>query len=87
MVVPAVGVVVGDDDGGGFPVPAVLQPVDGVDQEPLLVQRRGVAGMSVLVRRGLEEADPGHVPVVHRTPEVGEVVLMIGLVGFADHVR
>src|SRR6266566_2519592 len=45
VVVPAVGVVVGDHDGRGRPEPGLLDLVDRVHQEGLLVQRVGITGM------------------------------------------
>ena len=51
MVVPAVGVVVGDDDRGVLPIGQLLQGVDRLDEELLLVERVGVAGVTVLVGR------------------------------------
>ncbi len=61
MVVPAVGVIVGDDDGGAGPEGRGFDGVDLVDDEGLLVERIGVAGVSILISRGLEEADGGQV--------------------------
>ena len=84
MVVPAVRVVVGDDDRGALPLLGLLQRVDLLDQEVLLVDRVGVAGVAVLVLTGLEEADRGQVAVPERLAEVGQVVLVVGLVGVAD---
>ena len=56
VVVEAVGVVVGDDDGGAGPVRCLLQGVDLVGDELLLIQRVGVAGVPVLISGGLQEA-------------------------------
>src|SRR5580658_6304573 len=52
MVIPAVGVVVGDDNRRVFPVLAVSDGVDHTDVEDLLVNGIGVAGMAILVRGG-----------------------------------
>jgi hypothetical protein len=52
VVVPAVGVVVGDDNRRILPVLAVSDGVDHTDVEDLLVNGIGVAGMAVLVRGG-----------------------------------
>jgi hypothetical protein len=57
VVVPAVGVVIGDDDRRARPVRGLLQRVDLVDDELLLVDRVGVGGVAVLVAGRLEEAD------------------------------
>src|SRR6266568_2922666 len=84
VVVPAVGVVVGDHDRGGPPELGLLDLVDRVHQEVLLVQRVGVAGVAVLVLRRLQEADRRHVPGAERGVEVRQVVLVAGLVGVPD---
>ena len=78
MVVPAVGVVVGDDDGGAGPEGRLLDGVDHVDDEGLLVERVGVAGVAVLVAGGLQEADCGHVAGGESSGEVVRVVLVVG---------
>jgi hypothetical protein len=51
----SLGVVVGDDDGRGAPGLRPLQRVDGVDEETLLIERVGVAGVAVLVLGGFEK--------------------------------
>ena len=84
VVVPAVGVVIGDDDRGGLPVPGLLDLVDRVDDEVLLVDRIRVARVGVLVRSRLEVADGRHVAVLQRLVEVGQVVLVVGLIGAPD---
>ena len=43
-----------------------LKEVDDVDDEGLLVERVGVAGVGVLIAGSLEEADGGHVAGVDR---------------------
>ena len=77
MVVPAIGVVVGDDHRGVLPVRLLLQEVDDVDDEGLLVQRIGVAGVAVLVAGRLEEADGREIAGVDRIVEVMHVVLVV----------
>jgi hypothetical protein len=57
MVVPAVGVVVGDDDGGVVPIRLDLDEVDQLDDAGLLVERIGIAGMAVLVGGQLDVGD------------------------------
>src|SRR4029077_8317298 len=47
VVVPAIGIVVGDDDRGVFPQRARLQGIDGAHHELLLVERIGVARVSI----------------------------------------
>src|SRR5918911_3696482 len=87
MVVPAAGVVLGDDDGCILPARKLLEAVDRIDQEVLLVERVGVACVPVLIGRGLEEANLGQMPGVCGSPEVREVVLVVRLIGLADHGR
>ncbi len=85
MIVPAVGIVVGDDDRGAGPVGALLQEVDGVDDERLLVERIGVAGVSVLVAGRLQEADGGKVARGDGVEEVVSIVLVVaGIALLAD---
>src|SRR5437588_9547627 len=55
VIVPAVRVVVRDDHRRVVPEGGALEVVDGGDDEFLLVERIGVAGMAVLVCRGFEE--------------------------------
>ena len=87
MIVPAVGVVVGDDDGGAGPERRLLDGVDDVDDEGLLIERIGVASVSVLIARGLQEADGGHVAGGKRIGEVVDVVLVVGGVCGSDRCR
>ncbi len=56
VVIPAVRVVVGDDHSGTRPVLLLLQKIDNIDDERLLVQRIGVAGVAILVARRLEDS-------------------------------
>ena len=56
VIVPAVRVVVGNDDGGRFPIALLLQEVDDVDDERLLVERIGVAGVAVLKAGRLQDS-------------------------------
>ena len=62
----------------------LLKGVDDVDDEGLLVERIGVAGVGVLVGGGLEEADSGKVAGGERVGEVMDVVLVVGGVCGAD---
>src|SRR6266700_1151877 len=78
MVVPAVGVVVGDHDGGVSPELGVLDRVDGVDQEVLFVGGVGVARVPVLVGGGLQEADRRHAAAAQVLEEPVQVVLVFG---------
>ena len=52
VVIPTVGIVIGDHDGGVVPLAAVLlQEIDDVNDERLLVERIGIAGVGVLISR------------------------------------
>ncbi len=53
------------------------QEVDGVDDEGLLVERVGVASVSILIARGLQEADGREVAGVDGVEEVVRVVLVV----------
>src|SRR5580704_1374262 len=77
MIVPTVGVVVGDDDGGVAPVLGLRQEVDGVDDESLFIKRIGVAGVTVLIAGGLQEADGREVAGIDGVEEIVGVVLVI----------
>jgi hypothetical protein len=57
---------------------ATVQRVDHVHHEGLFVQRIGVAGMGILVRLRLEEADRSQISRRQRVEEVVGVVLMVG---------
>ena len=59
VVIPAVGVVIGNHYSGICPVFLLLQKIDNGDDECLLVEGIGVAGVAVLIARRLEEADSG----------------------------
>jgi hypothetical protein len=83
-VVPAVGVIPGDDDRRGLPRPQRLEVVDGVGQPGLLVQRIGVADVAVLVGGRLEIRNGGQPARVRGGPEVRGVVLVVRLVGVPD---
>jgi hypothetical protein len=80
MVIPAVGVAVGDDDRRRIPKLRLFDEVDRVDQELLLVQRIGFSGVPALDGRRFQEAYRWHVAGVHRIDEVMYIVLMVGLV-------
>ena len=57
MVVPAIGIVVGDHDRGGSPGGLLLQEIDDVNDELLLVQ--GSGSVSILKTGRLQETDRG----------------------------
>src|SRR5882724_7497508 len=86
MIVPPVRIVIGDDHGGMLPLRKPLEAVQGLHEKGLLGERVRVAGMSVLIGWGLEEAHRGHIPRLCRGPKVAEIVLVIGLIALADHL-
>ena len=55
MVVPAIGIVIGDDHRRALPERRFFESVDRVHQKCLLIERIRVHGMPVLIRRGLQE--------------------------------
>src|ERR1700677_4243609 len=77
VIVPAVRVVVGDDDGGAGPVGRFLNGIDGVDNERLFVEEVGVTGMAVLITGGFQDADGGQVVASEYGGEVQYVVLVV----------
>src|SRR5277367_2220662 len=85
VVIPAVGVVISDDYGGARPILLLLQEVDDGGDEGLLVQRIGVAGVTVLITRSLKVADRGEVAGVDSVVEIVSVVLVIGWVAINAH--
>src|SRR5215472_19357475 len=86
MIIPAIGVIIGNHNSSTLPGWQMLQAIDGVHQEGLLVKRVRVASMTILISRGLEETYRWHMPILNGCPEVRQIILVIGLVGFADHV-
>ena len=77
VVVPAIGIVISDDDCGGIPLRGVLQLVDVVGDKRLLIQRIGVASVAILVVGGLEEGDGRQIALLDGGIEVREVVLVV----------
>ena len=87
MVVPAIGVVVGENHGRVLPVRLLLQKVDDLNDERLLVERIGVARVAILIGRRLQETDRRKVARLHRIEEVVGVVLMVGRIAVVpDHL-
>ena len=85
MVIPAIGVVVVDDDRGGFPILLFHQEVDDLDHESLFVEGVRVASVRILVGRRLEETDCGEIAGLYGGVEVLDVVLVVRRVpGLAD---
>ena len=77
VVVPTVRVVIQNHDCCAVPVFALLKEVNDVDYECLLVDRIGITGMAILIRRSLQETDRRKVPCFHRCIEVVHVVVVI----------
>src|SRR5262249_53441707 len=80
VVIPSIGVIVGDDYRDFIPFSKSLETIDRVHKELLLGERIGVAGMSVSIARSFQVADFGKITGVHRRPEIDDVVLVVGLV-------
>jgi len=59
VIIPTVGVVIGDDDGSFAPFRLLLQEVDQLDIAGLLVERVGIAGVTVLIGRHLDVETAG----------------------------
>ncbi len=77
MVVPAVRIVIGDDDRSVLPVRLLFQEVHHAGDEGLLVDRIGVTRVRVGNRRRLQEADRRIVARGHSGEEVVHVVLVM----------
>jgi hypothetical protein len=80
MVIPAIGIIPGNEDGRVFPLGTLLQLVDGLDEEGLFEQRARRGRMTGLVCRGLQETYRRQVVGRKRVPEIGQRILMVGLV-------
>src|SRR5208282_3174632 len=78
MIIPTVGVVVGDDNRGALPLGRLFQKVDHVDDIGLFVQRIGITGVAVLNRDGFQEADCGHVAGRDGRGEILDIIFVIG---------
>src|ERR1700722_6985429 len=88
VVVPAVGIVVGEDDHGMVPLRALLDGIDHLDKECLLIKRIGETGVAVAISRGLKEADGGKVIDIERVEEIAQIILMIAaaVIGVSDNL-
>ena len=84
MVIPAVRIVIQDDDGGVAPLGRAHDRIDRVDDEGLLIERIRIAGVPVLIGGRLDDADRRQVTGLQRGEKQRQVVLMIRLVGLAD---
>src|SRR5262249_37495705 len=78
VIVPAVRIIVHDDDGRAAPIVGLLDCVDGCYDELLLIERVRVAGVAVLVGRGFQEANRWQIAVLEGGEEIGDVVLVVG---------
>jgi len=78
MVIPPIGIVVQNHNCGTPPARLFLQHVEEVHDEILLIQRVGVAGVAILVGRGLNKADRWQVAVLYCIVEPGDVVTVVG---------
>ena len=77
MVVPAVGVVVQNDDCGFLLLVGPLQRVDRVHEKDLFIQRIGVVRMAVLDSARLQEAHRRYVVCVDGITKVCDVVFVV----------
>src|ERR1043165_7617034 len=77
MVIPAIGVVIGNDDGGMLPFRPLFEEINHLDDPFLLIERTGIAGMSILIAGGLDVADGGKVSSLDGVEEVVSVVLVV----------
>src|SRR5277367_4495753 len=84
MVIPAVGVVVGNDDRGVLPIRAIHDGVDGAHDKSLLIERIGITRVAIKCALGLEIGNRGKPTLSERRIEKAQIVLVVGLVGFAD---
>src|SRR5580700_8351819 len=78
MIVPSVRIVIGNNNRRVLPLRLRFEKVDRVDDEVLLIERVGVAGMSVLVAGRLEKTHCGKVAHIDSIEKVMSVILMIG---------
>ena len=74
VVVPAIEIVVGDDDGGIFPKRVGLDGVDSVDDERLLVERIRVAGVTIEGRFRFDKAYRRELTCRQRRKEISKIV-------------
>jgi len=77
MVIPAIGVVIGDDDRCRRPLGALHHRIDDLHDEALLIDWIGVAGMAIFVSGRLEEGDGRQVIELEGSEEIGRVVLVV----------
>ena len=81
MVVPTVGIVIGDHDRHVFPLRELLERVNRLHQKLLFREGRGIGRMARFRTIGLEKAHGRHVAVLWPDPEIVDRVVMIRLIG------
>src|SRR5437764_324817 len=81
MVIPAVGVVISDNDRCVLPCLKLLKMVDSIDHEGLVCQRIRIARVAILESSGLYETVCGQMSRIRGRPEVNQVILVVRLVG------
>src|SRR5438270_1668906 len=78
MVVPAVRIIIQNDDRRGSPEPRQHDRIHRAYEEILLQERIGVPGMAILGGNRLQEADRGHISSSEGVEEVVKRILVIG---------
>ena len=77
MVIPSIRIVIHDDHGRAAPGGLLLQEIDEIDQKGLLIQRVRISRMTVLIRRGLDEAHRWKIALRYGGKEILHVVLVV----------
>ena len=77
VVIPAVGIIVGNENHRVAPLRRLLNRIDYVHQECLLIERVRVAGVAVAIGCRLEVADCWKITGLYRVKEVVDVVLVM----------
>lgn len=85
MVVPTVGIIPNDDNRRVVPIARLLDGIDCFCEEGLFSERIRILGMAVLIDRRLHVTDRGQGVVGQRRVEIRDIVLVVGLVGLANH--
>ncbi len=88
VVIPTIGIVIGNDDDRVAPLRSLLDDIDRMHKECLLIQRIGVAGVAVAISGGLKKADGGKVSGLYRVEKIVNVVLVvcIAVICVPDHL-
>jgi hypothetical protein len=84
MIVPTIGIVIENYDGGAAPFRLMLEEIDRANNEPLLVQRILISRVTVLETRSLEEADGRKIARGNGVEEIVNIVLVVGDACVAD---